>query len=292
MLPASVRLVERAGALPRLDVVTRASAAQVYYQGAHVARWQPAPADAPVLFLSAHTDLREGKAIRGGVPICFPWFATHGTDRGAPSHGFVRTAAWALTDGSEADDGTVALRFVLDVDEHASPLWPHRARLAHRISIGTTLEMALDVENRGAESMTFEEALHTYFSVGDIERVAIAGLEDTEYLDKVEGWARRRQGREPIRFAGETDRVYLDTTATCRIADEERSREIVVEKSGSHSTVVWNPWADRARALPDLGADDWRQMVCVETANVGAAAVTLAPGASHTMRAALSVAAR
>ena len=263
--------------------------AQVFFHGAHLARWTPAQANAPVLWLSAHSHFREDKAIRGGVPICFPWFGPHRSDPAAAAHGFARLIDWTLAEASESAGGTVTLTFTLDTDEQTSSLWPHRCRAVYRIAIGATLEMTLGVENTSRQPFTFEQALHSYFAVSDIAQVTIAGLEETDYLDKVEGFARKRQGRAPIRFAGETDRVYLETTATCRIADPAWSRTIVVGKSGSRSTVVWNPGAERARTFADFGAGEWRQMVCVETANVGAAAIQLAPGESHAMSAELSI---
>ena len=148
--------------------------------------------------------------------------------------------------------------------------------------------MTLEVENRDIGPFRFEEALHTYFAVRDVERVSVDGLQTTDYLDKVAAFARKPQGDAPIRFAGETDRVYLDTDAPCVIHDSG-SRRIVITKSGSNTTVVWNPWVEKARAVPDLGDDEWREMVCVETANVGDAAIQLAPGATHTMTAEISI---
>ena len=288
-LPSSVRVADPPDGLPHLLVTTRAATAQVFFHGAHVAQWRPANSETPVLWLSAQSYFRGDKAIRGGVPICFPWFGPHSTDRTAPAHGFVRLVDWSLVDVGEAADGTVTLAFALDIHEDTSPLWPHRCRVVYRISIGSTLAVTLDVENPGGEPLTFEAALHSYLSVCDIRQVSITGLEETDYLDKVEGFARRRQGSEPIRFTGETDRVYLDTRAPCWIGDTGWSRAIVVNKSGSRSTVVWNPWAEKAKTFPDFGADEWRRMVCVESANVGAAAVRLEPGASHAMRAEISV---
>jgi glucose-6-phosphate 1-epimerase len=299
-LPPSVRLVAPEEGLPHLDVSTRAATAQVFFHGAHLGQWTPAGARAPLLWLSARSYFRDDKAIRGGVPICFPWFGAHrrnaakafretGSDPAAPAHGFARLVDWTLTDAAEDADGTVVLTLVRDVTPETSPLWPHHCRATQRLSIGTTLAMALDVENRGDEPFAFEEALHTYFSVSEIEQVSITGLEQTEYLDKVEGFARKRQPNEAIRFAGETDRVYLETTATCRIVDPGWSRTIVVSKSGSRSTVVWNPGAERARTFADFTADEWRRMVCVETANVRESSIQLAAGASHRMQAEISL---
>ena len=281
--------MEPPDSLPHLLVASPIANAQLFFHGAHIARWSPAHLPAPVLWLSTRSAYRHDKGIRGGVPICFPWFGPHPVDRTAPAHGFARLAEWTVAEAAESDDGTVLLSFLLETNEGGSPLWPHHARVVYRLAVGVTLGMTLDVENRGLEPFTFEAALHTYFSVHDVARVTIAGLEGTEYLDKVEGFARKRQGDEPIRFAGETDRVYLETEATCRIADPGWSRTIVVRKSGSRSTVVWNPGADTARTFPDIGPGEWRQMLCVETANVGAAAIRLAPGETHTMQAEVSV---
>jgi glucose-6-phosphate 1-epimerase len=270
------------GALPHLDLVTPAAAAQMFFHGAHLARWTPAHARQPVLRLSAHSHFRPDKAIRGGVPICFPWFGPHASDPKAPSHGFARLLEWTVRHAAQEGE-TVTLAFELETDERTSPLWPHRSRVVYRLSIGAALGLSLQVHNTGAEPFTFEEALHSYFAVSDIEQVSIGGLEQTEYLDKVEGFARQRQGDEPIRFAAETDRVYLDTTAACTVTDPGWSRTITVRKTGSRATVIWNPWAEKARTFADFGPDEWRQMVCVETANVGASAVRLEPGAVHTM---------
>lgn len=286
-LPPSVRLVKGNGGLDRLDVSTASATAQVYLHGGHVAAWQPSQADAGVIWLSGHSLFQPDKAIRGGVPVCFPWFGPHPGDPGAPAHGFARLADWTLAHAAESPDATVTL--VLSLDAASRPQHAVPAVVVYRISVGTRLTMSLEVTNRGDEPWTFEEALHTYLAVADIEQVSVTGLENTDYLDKVAGFARRRQGGDPIRFSGETDRVYLATRAECIVHDPRMGRRIVVSKSGSGATVVWNPWSARARELPDFGDDEWRAMVCVETANVGDAAVRLEPGGSHVMTAGITV---
>jgi glucose-6-phosphate 1-epimerase len=230
------------------------------------------------------------KPIRGGVPICFPWFAAHATDSTAPMHGFARLADWQLADAAHAA-GAVHLSFVLTDDEVSrKSAWPHRFRAEFRVSLGEALGMALDVSNPGDAPLSYEAALHTYFAVGDIRQVTVTGLAGTEYLDKVDGLARKRQGEAPIVFAGETDRIYLDTEAAAVIHDPVLKRRIEVAKSGSSSTIVWNPWTDRARALPDFGDDQWTEMLCIETANVRERAVILEPGSHHLMTATITVA--
>ena len=287
-LPASVRLVDGDGKLPRLAVSTAACTAEVFPHGAHVARWQPAHANAPVLWLSDHSFWEDRKPIRGGVPICFPWFGPHPSSSGAPAHGFARLLDWTLVEARDSEDGSVSLIFVLEGEE-LSPLWPCRFRAAFSVSFGRTMTMALEIENRDVRPLTFEEALHTYFTVSDISQVTIAGLERSRYVDKAGGMTERAPDGSLVRFTGETDRVYLDTSATCVIDDPGLRRRIEVAKEHSRSTVVWNPWIAKARAMQDFGDEEWRGMVCVETANVAEAAVQLQPGERHRMAVSLAV---
>lgn len=283
-LPPSVRIDEGAGGLRCVRVHGAQCVAEVFLQGAHVTAWHPVCARNPVLWLSRHSVFEPGRAIRGGVPICFPWFGPNGADRSAPPHGFARLREWRLIEAREDAPGIVTLAMELEGADVSDQL-PCRFRLVHRITLGSVLRMELDVHNDGADPFTFEEALHTYFSVGDIRRATVAGLEGSEYLDKAGGLRRDRQGNEPVRFVGETDRIYLDTRADCVIHDPVGRRRITIRKTGSASTVVWNPWIDKARAMPDFGDDEWTGMLCVETCNVDAHACTLAPGASHAMTA-------
>lgn len=280
-LPPSVS-IDSATGLPRLNIRTSVASAQVYLQGAHLAAWHPAGATEPVLWTSRESLFQPGKAIRGGVPICFPWFGPHAGDPAAPMHGFARTLPWTLVGASEDGAGTVMVELEL-AGETVSPHWPHAFSCRYRVTVGATLRMELEVRNTGTEPFTFEEALHSYFGVADVRAATVTGLEQTQYLDKVSGFTRRSQGAEPVRFEGETDRIYLDTPAACIIRDPAGRREITVRKTGSDATVVWNPWVAKARAMADFGDDEWMEMVCVETGNVNVHARTLGPGESHTM---------
>jgi glucose-6-phosphate 1-epimerase len=286
-LPGSVRVVEGPGGLPRLDIATPVATAQAYLHGAHLTHWQPSHAKAPVLWMSEHSLWQDAKPIRGGVPICFPWFGPHRSESSAPAHGFARLLDWTLA-GAVERDGAVAVTFALD-GARLSEVWPFRFRAEYEVVVGATLAMSLEVENRDRIGFSFEEALHTYFAVSSIADVSIAGLERTPYLDKAGGLTERTQDDTPIRFTRETDRVYLETAATCSIDDPGQQRRIIVSKDNSRSTVVWNPWIAKARAMADFGDEEWRGMVCVETANVGAAAVRLAPGERHRMTVSLAV---
>ena len=259
------------GSLKPIILQTPAAEAHVYAQGAQVAHFQPR-GQKPLLFLSARSWFEPGQPIRGGVPICFPWF---GPGRGAtpqtPGHGVARLQEWTA---ERLTAHSIAFRLELA---------PWAARFQVDVSAGLT--MTLDVRNASAAPATYEEALHTYLAVGDIRQVSVAGLAGAEYLDNTVGLAHKRQGPEPIRFTGETDRVYVNTRATCTVDDPAWQRRLIIEKTGSDTTVVWNPWIAKAKAMPDFGDDEWPAMLCIETANAKENAVTLAPGATHTLQA-------
>ena len=233
-LPPSVQQGPGRNGLARLAVSTVRATAEVYLHGAHLTAWQPSGAK-PVIWVSRDSQFSADKPIRGGVPICFPWFAAHGSDTAAPMHGFGRLREWTLA-GAEDRGGEVHLTFLLiDDDTSHRSAWPHRFKAEYRVTIGERLALALDVTNTGDAPVTFEAALHTYFAVQNIRDVGVTGLAGTEYLDKVDGFARKREGDAPIRLTGETDRIYLETENTCTIHDSGLERRIEVAKTGSRS---------------------------------------------------------
>jgi len=274
-----VRFEVGQGGLTKAVVTTQGASAEVYLHGAHVTAYQREGVG-PVLFVSSKSNYQADKPIRGGVPVIFPWFGPRKDDPAAPMHGFARVMEWEV---EGVHDSVIVLR--LDSSERTKVLWPGDFSLRYVVNVGgDALDMALEVRNTGAGEWKFEEALHTYFLVGDATKVTIDGLEGVTYLDKTEGMKRKVQANEPIALTAETDRLYLNTQAECVVHDPASHRRIVVGKAGSDSTVVWNPWGTRAKQLPDFGADEWRQMVCVETVNAADNSVTLGPGASHVMR--------
>jgi glucose-6-phosphate 1-epimerase len=288
-VPGVLGFEQTASGLAAARVTAPAAAATVYLQGAHLTDWQPA-GEAPVLFLSARTELAPGKAIRGGVPVIFPWFGPRHDGKTGPSHGFARTSVWELGFAALAGD-EVHLTFTLGPSEASRGLGFDHFRLAYRMVLGRTLTLELTVANDSGSGapLEFEEALHTYFRVADVRQASVTGLGGTAYIDKRDELRRKLQPEGPMVLTAATDRVYIDTTATCAIDDAAGKRRIAVAKTGSHSTVVWNPWAELAATLPDMEPDAWPGMLCVETANVGESAVTLQPGETHTMGAVISV---
>jgi glucose-6-phosphate 1-epimerase len=277
-----VRVETGEGGLPRAVLRTLEGEAHVYLHGAHVTHWQPR-GGAPVLFMSARARFTADAALRGGVPVIFPWFGPRAADARAPTHGFARRRPWRLEHQGEHD-----VVLALDADADTRAVWPHEFALRLRVALGTQLTITLAVTNTSTEPWAYEEALHTYIAVADVSAAGVSGLEGAAYLDKTDSMARKRHLQAPMRITGEVDRIFAGHTAACVVADPLLRRNIRVDKRGSATTVVWNPWMERARALPDLGDDEWRQMVCVETANTGDDALTLAAGARHEMAAILT----
>lgn len=270
------------GGLPRAVLRTPEGEAHVYLHGAHVTHWQPR-GGAPVLFMSAQARFAPDSALRGGVPVIFPWFGPRAADARLPAHGFARRRPWRLQ-----RDGSHDVVLALDADTHTRAVWPQDFALRLHVALGAQLTITLSVTNTSSEPWTYEEALHTYVAVGDVTTAGVSGLHGADYLDKTDSMARKRHPAEPMRFTGEVDRIFAGHTGACVVQDPVLKRSVRVDKRGSATTVVWNPWAERARALPDLGDEEWRHMVCVETANTGEDAVTLAPGAEHEMAATLT----
>jgi len=259
----------------------------VYLHGAHVAHFQPA-GERPVLWMSGESRFESGKPIRGGVPICFPWFGPKAGTADAPLHGLVRTRPWALR-AVTPEDGRLRATLELISDEATRGYFPHELRVSLDVAVGPSLSLTLTVRNPGPLPFTFEEALHSYFAVSDVRQVLLHGLEGVGFVDKTAAGARRPGDAGPIAIAAETDRVYLGTEARVTIEDPGWERRIVVSKSGSRTTVVWNPWVAKAKAMPDFGDDEWPGMVCVETANALDDALSLAPGQSQATTARIEV---
>ncbi len=280
-IPGQLAFRTGPGGLPYADIANAGGTASICLQGAHLTNFQPRAQRAPVVWLSQAARFAPGKSIRGGVPVCWPWFGAHPTEPGFPAHGFARTVPWAVVD-SGAAQGVTQLALRLEPSAATRAQWPHATPVELRISVSDTLGMALITRNEAGVALPLSEALHTYFHVGDIGEVTLQGLDGCAYLDKVENFARKRQSG-PLRFAGETDRVYVNTAADCLIDDAHLGRRLRVRKQGSDSTVVWTPWADKAAAMGDYTAGGWRQMLCVESANAADNALVLQPGESHTL---------
>jgi glucose-6-phosphate 1-epimerase len=289
-IPGQLAFNEHAG-LTRAQVHLPSADATIYLHGAHVTHWQPA-GQAPVLFLSDLSEFAPGKAIRGGVPICFPWFGARSDGRPGPSHGFARLQEWdlafaALTPGADGDQ--MRLTFTLGPTDLSRSLGFDNFRAAYDVTIGATLTLRLTVANLALEPLHFEEALHAYFHVGDVRETSLTGLETATYLDKTDNMREKNAPDAPLRFTAETDRVFPENVSPVSIHDTRQHRTITLDKSNSATTVVWNPWAELADRLPDMPDDAWPDFVCVETANTAADTIVLPPGETHAMEAIITV---
>lgn len=274
--------------LMRAVISTPLAAAEIYQHGAHVAHWAPR-GQKPVLFMSSRSFLEADKPIRGGVPVIFPWFGPRAGGKAGPPHGFVRTVPWSVEGARSLSDGAVEIAFGLAADDTSRAFGFDAFSVSFTVVIGSQLSMSLDVSNQSGEPLVFEEALHTYFAISSIHEIAVDGLEGTTYIDKTDGFTRKVQPDAPIRIGKETDQVHLNTAAACTISDPSWNRRIVIRKTGSSSTVVWNPWIAKTATLADMAPDEWPGMICVETANVADDSVTLAPGDTHRMTAVICV---
>ena len=248
------------------NVSTALCRGQFYLHGAHVTQFQPTGA-APLLFLSERSEMREDKPIRGGVPICFPWFGPHPSDTAAPAHGLVRTQSWQLQATSIEADGVVRVEMGLTV-EH----W----QMTYTILWGASLDLNLAIENLADESRECEVALHTYLSLAAVHAASVSGLEQQSHLDKLTGVTEPASG-QAIRFTQETDRIYHGSVPVVVIDDPGQQRQIHLIPRNSQSTVVWNPWIAKSQRMSDFGDDEYLRMCCVETANVGSDRMRIPP---------------
>jgi len=281
--PGRVLFLDGQNELPMLEITTPWSTAEIYLHGAHVTHFQKHQ-EAPLLFMSQCSRFVHDKPIRGGIPIIFPWF---GPREGLGQHGFARHQAWELKEVAPAADGSVSVRFHLPGSPEASAFPP--CSVEYTVTVRDTLTACLVVKNESVEDVfELETCLHTYFAIGDVNTVSVRGLKGISYLDHVHKFARATEAEDAIRITAEVDRTYFDTADTVEILDPTLKRKITVEKEGSDSTVVWNPWIAKSQQMPDFGNDEYRQMVCVESGNVEANRLSLKPGEITTLTVKLS----
>jgi len=276
--PGRVAFIDGRGELPMLEVVTASSTAAIYKHGAHVTHFQKRN-QPPLLFLSTCSRFANDQPIRGGIPVIFPWF---GPREGMGQHGFVRTKSWELKGVAPAPDGSVTVQFQLPEYPEASAFPAFSADFTVIVNEALNLELKI-TNNSKDEILNFENCLHTYFDVGDISTVSISGLKGVDYLDKTANFAAKTETNDSIRISSEVDRIYLNTTGAVENLDPTLKRTIRVEKHGSLSTVVWNPWIAKSQQMPDFGNDEYQRMVCVESGNVGSNQIKLPPGESSTL---------
>lgn len=283
---------ETENGLVRVLVNTPKAHAVLYTYGAHLVEWTAA-GQKPGIYTSPKADFEVGKAIRGGVPVIFPWFGAYslGEKRGGlpyPIHGFARTSVWVVESTHFAPDDDVKIVLSLTPNETAKSYGWESFRCVLTFHIGETLKMQLEVTNTGNAAFTYEEGFHTYFAVGEAKQTTVEGLQGTTFLDKMEEFKARELKDKLLVFDKATDQVHVHTAASLVIHDNAWKRDISVDKEGSSATVCWNPWTTLTPNFKDLAEDSWEHFVCVEAINGMEDKVTLQPGATHTIACTIS----
>lgn len=284
-LHAYVLQTQDVNGLQYLEVDNPLATAKVALQGAHIMGWQPKFLAQPVLWMSSGARFIKGRSIRGGVPICWPWFGAHPTDSTFCPHGFARVIPWRVMDVDATPTG--ATRIILEMQEtpEAKRQLSYPYTLTLTITIGRRLRIDMATTNKADHPFVFGEAFHTYLNISDISNVKITGMQDYVYADKVLKYERHVE-HNALTFNGEFDRVFINHSADCTVHDVGYNRLIHISKSGSDTTVVWSPGAEKAAQMGDMGnADEWRKTVCVETTNALDNMVVINPHRTHVISA-------
>lgn len=281
-LPGHLEFKEGPAGCIFADIKNESGSAEVFLHGAQITSYIPKDNE-PVFFLSGLSKFEEGKAIRGGIPVSWPWFADHPTDGGKPAHGFARTSTWHIIGTEQKTPSETLIRLGLTDSGETRKLFNHRFDLEIVFTIGSELNVKLRMKNTDKEDFTVTSAFHSYYRVHNVPDVSVHGLDGLSFIDKVDDFKTKTQ-HGPLRITGETDKIYLNTEGECVIEDPGFNRSIRINKSGSSSTVVWNPWEEKAGQMQDLGDRDYLNFVCVETANAGDDTVTISPGEQHELQ--------
>jgi glucose-6-phosphate 1-epimerase len=271
-----LKFIEGKGGLPFIKIDNAKASAIVSIYAGQVLSFQPANEPHNLMFLSEAAYYQPGKSIKGGIPICWPWFGPDPEQSGRPPHGFVRTRFWNVVRTGTTDDGGTRVTLGLTDTSETKAIWPHEFSLLLEITIGESLDLELITRNTTAETFHITQALHTYFKVGHIDQVAISGLEGTEYIDKADNGLLKLQ-TGTITINAEVDRIYRAVEGDLVIDDVMLGRRIRIASRNSKTAVVWNPWAKISAEMGDLNDDAYKHFICVETANAGSDIVKVGP---------------
>lgn len=270
-----VKFVEGKGGFPVMEISNEYAKAAISVYAGHVLSFQPVDLAEDVMFFSSKAYYQDGKAMKGGVPVCWPWFGPDPESKGRSSHGFVRNRPWQVRDVASTQNGETKVVMGLKDTEETRKIWDYSFDLAIAITVGSSLTIELITRNTGNQPFSITQALHTYFKIGNINQVAVLGLEDHAYIDKVDNNQQKTQ-TDIVTFDGECDRIYLDVPAELTIDDKALKRKIKITATNSNTAIVWNPGAEAAKKMADLGDQDYLNFVCVETANAAKEIVEVA----------------
>jgi len=277
-IPRILQIVEGQGGLPMVQITNKLAQADIYIHGAHVTRFDPRGGK-PMIWTSPASPFADGKSIRGGIPVCFPWFGPHKTVKDFPVHGFLRFRSAELLETAQLSDGRTRVVFGFSDDEATRKYWNHAFSAKVEVTVGTSLELSLSVANTGKEPFSYEDCFHTYFAVGDAAKAVIPSLDGVGYIDRGKGDIRAVQ-KGDLKIRGETVNIYTLSPARATIVDSPNRRRIECEQAGLANTVVWNPGEASAAKNPEM-AGMHAQFLCVEAANCLDTVVSLLPGTAH-----------
>ncbi|MBK1643750.1 D-hexose-6-phosphate mutarotase [Thiocapsa imhoffii] len=279
-----LRVVTGRGGLTMIEITNGLATALISPHGGQVLSFRPAHAAEDLFFVSERAYFEAGQAIKGGVPVCWPWFGPDPQGQGRPAHGFARIWPWTILATAQEPDGSTFVQLGIADDEHTRALWPYYFNLLIEIRVGTTLAIDLITRNAGDRPLRLTQGLHAYFKVGDAGEVAVHGLSGCRYLDKAaDGADAVIEQTGPVRFDREVNRIYEAVPAELSIEDPVLKRRIGIETKQSRTAVVWNPWVETARAMPDLDDADYRHFVCVETVNTASEVIEIPPAQDYSL---------
>ena len=279
----SYKITQNEIGLKFITIDNRLASAKIALQGAHIMQWKPHDIKNEVLWLSSNTRYMHGRSIRGGVPICWPWFGAHPTDGSFCPHGFARVILWRINEVIDLENGATKVTFVMLPTPEVNRQLSYQFNLEFSITIGSSIHLDLKTTNLSEQPFLIGEGYHTYFQISDIENIEVTGLENKIYSDKARGYKKFTQ-EDQIKFDAEFDRVYLNTKDTCVIHDKGFDRKIIVQKENSESTVIWTPWDKKVKTMVDMGTEDeWKKMICVESVNALENSVMVYPNESHNL---------
>jgi glucose-6-phosphate 1-epimerase len=274
---------------PMIDIDNQYATAKISLFGGQVLSFIPKNQTKDVLFLSDKASRDVGKAFRGGIPVCWPWFGNDTSGFGRPAHGFARNLPWKKLNTINNKDGSISVKLRLSNTEETLAIWPYEFELIIDITVGEKLIVALTTKNNDTRDIIISQALHSYFNVGDINQVSVSGLDEINYIDKLESYYLLQQQKGDVVIEQEVDRVYQNAPQEVKLVDKSLNRTINISSQSSNSTVVWNPWQESCAKFSDLSADDYQYFLCIENANVFEDSVTIAAGESHTLTAVFKV---
>ncbi len=279
-IPGQITFVAGKGGFPLIEVCNDQATALISIYGGQVLSFKPQGSAQDLMFLSQQAYYAEGKAIKGGAPICWPWFGPDPDGAGRPSHGFVRNRLWRVISTEALSSGETKIILGVEDMEETQVLWPFAFKLVLEVVVGAKLTLALVTCNCSDRPFPLTQALHTYFAIGDIAKTTVQGLAGTSYIDKVAGGEVKTQTGD-VTITSEVDRIYQNVPSRLVIDDGAWQRRIVIESVGSHTAVVWNPWVDVAAKMADLQDDDYLRFICVETANAGDEVISVPAGEEY-----------